>query len=392
MRLHEHAEFRESLVAAARESGLPEQFIEKDYYVTEILRIVVDTHRGRTIFKGGTSLFKGWRLIDRYSEDIDLFLDPQAFDPHLGRRAVDRELERLRDAVGAHPALTHVTERSQRSKGFSREDLFSYESIVPDPLLPVDTAVLLEPGIQSGRQPTADCEISSLVSDFLRDQGAGDLADDLDPFQMTLLHFRRTFVEKLFTIHGKVERLKDEAEPLGRDARHYADLHALAGQAEIATMLDSEEYEQIKRDYDEHSRRYFAKFYRPPENLNLSSSDALFPPEELRAQIEPDYDRECQRLFPAGQSYPAFGEVIDRLEALRPNLWRAAPCASVALSRTLGDRPELGRPLRRVTGLGYRAEACPPASRPGTEGNRRTTPSRDPQEARWWRGSLHAHT
>jgi len=47
-----------------------------------------------------------------------------------------------------------------------------------------------------------DFEISSLASDFLREDGAEDLADDLGPFQMTLLHFRRTFVEKLSTIHG----------------------------------------------------------------------------------------------------------------------------------------------------------------------------------------------
>lgn len=36
---------------------------------------------------------------------------------------------------------------------------------------------------------------------------------------MTLPHFRRTFVEKLFAIHGKVERLKQEDKPLGRDVR-----------------------------------------------------------------------------------------------------------------------------------------------------------------------------
>lgn len=320
MKLHEHDEFRESLIATARQQELPEQFIEKDYYVTEILRVVVDTHPGRTIFKGGTSLFKGWRLISRYSEDIDLFLDPKAFDPHLGRRAVDRELKNLRDAVAAHPALTHIAERSSRSKGFSREDLFSYESIVPDPLLPVETAVLLEPGIQSGKHPTAELSISSLVSDFLREGGADDLADDLNPFLMTLLHFRRTFVEKLFTIHGKVERLKEEGQVLGRDTRHYADLHTLAVQPEVTAMLESDEYERIRRDYDEHSRKYFAKFYRPPDGLSFASSDALFPTGDLRAQIEPDYERECQRLFPTGQAYPPFSDVIDRLEALRERL------------------------------------------------------------------------
>jgi hypothetical protein len=42
---------------------------------------------------------------------------------------------------------------------------------------------------------------------------------------MTLLHYRRTFVEKLFALHGKIIRLQIEGHPLGRDARHYADLY-----------------------------------------------------------------------------------------------------------------------------------------------------------------------
>jgi predicted nucleotidyltransferase component of viral defense system len=45
------------------------------------------------IFKGGTSLSKGWNLIQRFSEDIDLFLDPLAFNRPLGKNAIDRELK-----------------------------------------------------------------------------------------------------------------------------------------------------------------------------------------------------------------------------------------------------------------------------------------------------------
>ena len=44
---------------------------------------------------------------------------------------------------------------------------------------------------------------------------------------MTLLHYRRRFVEKMFALHGKVIRFQHEGQPLGRDARHYSDLYAL---------------------------------------------------------------------------------------------------------------------------------------------------------------------
>ncbi len=139
--------------------------------------------------------------------------------------------------------------------------------------------------------------------------------DGLDPFPMTVLHFRRTFIEKLFAIHGKVERLKQDGHPLGRDARHYADIHVLAGRHEVQTMLRSNEYQAIREDYDAVSREHFPKSYRPPDDLRFANSDALFPPEDLRGLIEPDYEVECQRLF--FRPHPPFGEVLTRLEGLK---------------------------------------------------------------------------
>src|SRR5262249_55172524 len=125
----EHADFEQSILRAAkhfRARGLRPAIIEKDYYVTEALRIVAGG-AGRIIFKGGTSLAKGWNLIQRFSEDIDIFLDPEAFEPVLGKNAIDRELKRLRDAVGKHPALTFIKGESQTIGGFGRNDRFSYK-------------------------------------------------------------------------------------------------------------------------------------------------------------------------------------------------------------------------------------------------------------------------
>lgn len=133
---------------------------------------------------------------------------------------------------------------------------------------------------------------------------------------MTLLHYRRTFVEKLFALHGKVVRLLEEGHPLARDARHYPDLHVLAGDHEVRAMLASAEYDEIRRDYDEKSRKFFAKIYRPPPELSFATSPALFPEAALRAQLADDYERQCQLLF-SGGDYPAFDEVLARFEEIR---------------------------------------------------------------------------
>jgi predicted nucleotidyltransferase component of viral defense system len=113
VKLFEHPDFEQAVLRATehfRSQGLRPSIVEKDYYVTEALRIIAATASDRVIFKGGTSLSKGWNLIQRFSEDIDIFLDPLAFQPELRKKGIDRELKKLRDAVAAHPALTHVAE------------------------------------------------------------------------------------------------------------------------------------------------------------------------------------------------------------------------------------------------------------------------------------------
>src|SRR5216683_2311421 len=129
MKLFEHKDFEQAILGAEqhfRERKLRPAIIEKDYYVTEALRIIAAAAPEEIIFKGGTSLSKGWNLIQRFSEDIDIFLDPAAFDPVLGKRAIDRELKRLRNSVGGHPALTFLEKESQTIGGFGRSDRFSY--------------------------------------------------------------------------------------------------------------------------------------------------------------------------------------------------------------------------------------------------------------------------
>ncbi len=74
MKLFEHPDFGQAILQAAehfRARGLRPGVIEKDYYVTEALRILAAAAGDKIIFKGGTSLSKGWNLIQRFSEDID---------------------------------------------------------------------------------------------------------------------------------------------------------------------------------------------------------------------------------------------------------------------------------------------------------------------------------
>ena len=218
VKLFEHPDFAQAILRAAehfRSRGLRPAIIEKDYYVTEALRAIAVNASGKVIFKGGTSLLKGWNLIDRFSEDIDIFLDPLAFQTPLGKNAIDRELKRLRDMVGAHPALTFIGRESQTIGGFGRNDRFSYPQLFGG-AGEVANRVLLEAGTASGREPTTTVDLRSYLGEFLEAQGISLDAEDEKAFPLRLLHFRRTFVEKMFAIHGKIED-----PPAGRaGARH----------------------------------------------------------------------------------------------------------------------------------------------------------------------------
>src|SRR5271170_1276201 len=169
VRLFEHSDFDQAVIRAAghfRPRGLREAIIEKDYYVTEALRIIVAAAGDKIIFKGGTSLSKGWNLIHRFSEDIDIFLDPTAFDPPLGKNAIDRELKKLRQAIEQHPGLRFVEKESQTIGGFGRNDRFEYLQRFGS-AGDIRNRVFVEAGTASGKEPPDRVRLQSYVGQFL---------------------------------------------------------------------------------------------------------------------------------------------------------------------------------------------------------------------------------
>lgn len=319
MKLFKHPDFRDAVIAARehfKRFGLTEQFIEKDYYVTEALRIVATQWPTQVIFKGGTSLSKGWKLIERFSEDIDLFLNKQAFVPPLGANKIDRELVAIESAVGEHPGLTLEPDSGKRKRGVFRNSYFSYTQQFSLNHA-IANRVFLEMGTRSGTYPTLPVQLSSYLAEFLGEIGQSLDSEDELPFSMLLLDFRRTFVEKLFTIHSKVVKSQQDGQSIGTYARHYYDLFCLAKQSEVREMLQTEEYSQIKEDCDRVSREYFPD-YHPPEEMKFSNSLAIFPTGELRQTIAREYEQQCGRLcygnYPLWEEIEAcFAEVRDRL-------------------------------------------------------------------------------
>jgi hypothetical protein len=83
----------------------------------------------------------------------------------------------------------------------------------------------------------------------------------------------------------------------------------------VLAMLHSDEYQEIRRDYDALSSRWFPRSHRPPAELSFRESPALFPPAHLHEELAADYTTQCALLFPG--AFPLFADVLGSFERLR---------------------------------------------------------------------------
>jgi len=317
MRLFEHGDFGQAVLGAVQHfvgRGWTAGFIEKDYFATEALRMIALESGEKVIFKGGTSLSKGWDIVHRYSEDLDIFFDPSAFDPVLGKNGINRELKTLRQTIGRHPALTFLPEESRTIGGVGRSDYFEFDQRFAEEG-GINNRILCEVGTASGREPVEFVPIQSYLGQFLQTIGPSLGCEDEGPFNLRLLHFRRTFVEKLFAIHAKIELYLRDGQPIGTYARHYYDLYQLSGRPEVLDMLRSDEYAQIKEDYEQVSRLHYPQGYFRPEGMSFANSRALFPEEQLAADLGVNYQEQCEVL--CFGAFPSWDEVLARFGELR---------------------------------------------------------------------------
>ena len=167
-------EFGPTLDAAAERLGISPTAVEKDYWVSQVLRVLGRDFDGDFIFKGGTSLSKGYRLVERFSEDIDVLVLPG----ERSRGATDRLMKAMAEA-----AATGVGGSATGVGGSETGRHRSYEiayAATREPTALIRTSVLLEMGVRGGPHPHTPVPISSLLGDVLEAAGT-DLGefDDL---------------------------------------------------------------------------------------------------------------------------------------------------------------------------------------------------------------------
>jgi hypothetical protein len=201
-RFRDSNEFGPTLDAAAESLGISPTAVEKDYWVSEVLRVLADQFEEDFIFKGGTSLSKGYRIVERFSEDIDVLVLPG----DRGRGATDKLMRQMGEVAANGVGGTAIPVGGSET-GRHRSYEVSYAA-TRAPTAFIRTSVLLEMGIRGGAQPQEMMPIGCLLGDVLEAAGM-NLTDfaDLQTFEVVVLHPGRTLLQKL--VHRRSPRGAD---------------------------------------------------------------------------------------------------------------------------------------------------------------------------------------
>lgn len=219
MYLHRDREtFKDMVEQAADSSGRTPAIVEKDYYVTLILKLLSE-QLAECVFKGGTSLSKGFHVIDRFSEDIDITLKE-----HIGesrrKKLKNVVLKGISEELGMPVANWEETQSDRDYNAY----LFSYESVfgLQDDRRP--QYVKLETALGSYSFPTQTVEIRNYIGDYLEGRGRVDLAErfSLGRFSMNLQSLERTYIDKVFALCDYYLQGKSK-----RYSRHLYDIYKL---------------------------------------------------------------------------------------------------------------------------------------------------------------------
>lgn len=157
MYLHEDKElFAEIIAEVNTTTGIAQSIIEKDYYVTMILKLLAELNPD-IVFKGGTALSKCFHLINRFSEDIDI-----TFAEHIGesrrKKLKYNILKPISDELGM-PIENWNNIESNKDYNYY---LFSYQPISEDSIPGIRSGVKLETALVSYSFPTEVKEVSSI--------------------------------------------------------------------------------------------------------------------------------------------------------------------------------------------------------------------------------------
>ena len=308
--------------------GIHQVAVEKDWWVTVVLKALFQTScRESLIFKGGTSLSKGFNLIERFSEDVDLAINHSFFGIEKTSKSqrdklrkiarkfihetVSTELDSQLKSMGISgyhiENVTQVKDKNNEWRPIDSDKdptviLVHYPSILENPISYIPPRVKIEISCLSMDEPTEDRVIHSLIEESFQ----GEDTDACCSVRTVLP--TRTFLEKIFLLAEEFQKENPRSE---RMSRHLYDLEKLMDtQYGRNALADHALYKAIV----EHRRTYYAQKHINYDLLSPSSISFMIP-EQVSEAWRADYAN-LREYFIYGSSLE-FDALVQRIDELQ---------------------------------------------------------------------------
>ena len=240
MNLHEDMDvFQEFITATASHFNIPEVYVEKDYWVTQLLlNLKNSAFSDRLVFKGGTSLSKAHKLIKRFSEDVDLAFivgDLNSNQLKVQIKAAEKAL-----TVGFDVIEGHIN----TSKGGKfRKTVYEYPKQLDGDFGQASPELLLEINAFAEPEPATPILLNSLIAEFLSASEQATFVEQfgLESIEIAVLNVERTLCEKIMGL-VKASRAADSDNQLKAKIRHVYDICMVLRLAEYQDFINSDDF------------------------------------------------------------------------------------------------------------------------------------------------------
>ncbi|MBR4050718.1 MAG: nucleotidyl transferase AbiEii/AbiGii toxin family protein [Clostridia bacterium] len=232
--LHHNKEiFEQVVLRVANDKGIAPEIIEKDYYVTLFLKRIKDL-QPNIIFKGGTSLSKCYKIINRFSEDIDLNIETESKPTEGQRKNLKANIVSVINEFG----FTLANPDNVRSRRDYNKYVIDFPSVFIANYL--KEYLLVETAVYIKAYPCEEMQATSIIYDYLKENGYDDLIAEygLEPFSINVQSAERTLIDKLYALGDYY--LSDAVQ---EHSRHIYDIYKLLEIVEI-----NEELRKLAKD------------------------------------------------------------------------------------------------------------------------------------------------
>ena len=298
--------------------------VEKDWWVVQTLAVIFEMGVAENlVFKGGTSLSKAWKLIERFSEDLDFAIDRVflGYDGELSKK----ERTALRKASGVYVAKTFFPDLVAKfqEKGISdlqfelvneeesdkdRTINVYYPNVIASPGY-LQPKIQIEIGCRSLREPFTIQSFASLVDEEYADRNFAQ-----PPINVPTVNPERTFLEKIFLLHEEFHRPYEKMR-VDRLSRHLYDVYKLS-RTDFAdkALKDRKLYETIV----EH-RYKFTRIGGVDYNLHQPQTINMLPIPQVLDTWKADYKIMLDQMI-YEEKPPSFDEIIMELTRLKDKI------------------------------------------------------------------------